>query len=186
MWPHRWEHDKNPEEFFWAVGQLAEEGLDFEVAVAGQSFRETEGLMREAAEALGSRLVHCDEPKDRAEYAALLASADVAVSTAINEFFGLAIVEACYAGATPLVPDRLAYPEVYAPQYRYKGRDELVARLRAHVMHRPEAGEARELAERLHVRRARAEVSRAVRPRSLAARLECGSSAVLGRRRTPL
>ena len=146
VWPHRWEHDKNPEEFFWAVGQLAEEGLDFEVAVAGQSFRETEGLMREAAETLGSRLVHCDEPKDRAAYAALLASADVAVSTAINEFFGLAIVEACYAGATPLVPDRLAYPEVYAPEYRYEGRDELVARLRAHVNHRPEAGKARELA----------------------------------------
>jgi hypothetical protein len=115
--------------------------------VAGQSFRETEGLMREAAEALGSRLVHCDEPKDRAEYASLLASADVAVSTAINEFFGLAIVEACYAGATPLVPDRLAYPEVYAPQYRYNGRDELVARLRAHVTHRPEVGNARTLAE---------------------------------------
>ena len=39
VWPHRWEHDKNPEEFFRAVEVLAAEGLDFEVAVAGQAFR---------------------------------------------------------------------------------------------------------------------------------------------------
>ena len=148
VWPHRWEHDKNPEEFFSAVMALAEEGLDFEVAVAGQSFRETEDLMRDAAEALGDRLVHCDEPASRAEYAALLASADVAVSTAINEFFGLAMVEACYAGATPLVPDRLAYPELYGREYRYAGADELVARLRGLILHRPAPLAARGLAER--------------------------------------
>ena len=147
VWPHRWEHDKNPEEFFSAVMTLAGEGLDFEVAVAGQSFRETEGLMHDAAEALGTRLVHCAEPASREEYAALLAGADVAVSTATNEFFGLAMVEACYAGATPLVPDRLAYPELYGPQYRYAGPDELVARLRGHILHRPAPLRARNLAE---------------------------------------
>jgi glycosyltransferase involved in cell wall biosynthesis len=147
VWPHRWEHDKNPEEFFSAVVRLAEEGLDFEVAVAGQSFRETEGQMRAAADALGSRLVHCEEPGSRADYAELLASADVAVSTATNEFFGLAMVEACYAGATPLVPDRLAYPELYGPEYRYGGPEELVARLRAHILQPPAPLSARALAE---------------------------------------
>jgi len=146
VWPHRWEHDKNPDEFFSAVTLLAEEGHDFEVAVAGQSFRESEGLMREAAQALGDRLIHCDEPANRAEYAALLASADVAVSTADNEFFGLAMIEACYAGATPLVPDRLAYPEIYGAEYRYGSQGELVARLRGHVAHRPDVGQAREIA----------------------------------------
>lgn len=148
IWPHRWEHDKNPEEFFSAVMALAGEGLDFEVVVAGQSFRETEGLMRDAARALGTRLVHCDEPASRAEYAALLASADVAVSTAENEFFGLAMVEACYAGAAPLVPDRLAYPELYGPEFRYSGADELVARLRGLIVHRPAPFAARGPAER--------------------------------------
>lgn len=148
VWPHRWEHDKNPEEFFTAAMRLAEEGLDFEVAVAGQSFRETEGLMRDVAGALAGRLVHCAEPADRAQYAALLASADVAVSTANNEFFGLAMIEACYAGCAPVVPDRLAYPELYGPQFRYSGPDDLVARLRAHVLETPAPGQARALAER--------------------------------------
>jgi hypothetical protein len=103
--------------------------------------------MRDAAEALGDRLVHCDEPASRPEYAALLASADVAVSTASNEFFGLAMLEACYAGATPLVPDRLAYPELYGPEYRYASADELMARLRGLIQHRPAPGAAQALAE---------------------------------------
>jgi glycosyltransferase involved in cell wall biosynthesis len=147
VWPHRWEHDKDPEAFFSAVMELAGEGLDFEVAVAGQSFRETEGLMRQAAAALGTRLVHCDEPGSREAYAEVLASADVAVSTATNEFFGLAMIEACYAGATPVVPDRLAYPEIYPAEMRYRSQDGLVAQLRSHITHRPAPGVARGLAQ---------------------------------------
>lgn len=147
VWPHRWEHDKDPEAFFSAVAALAAERLDFEVAVAGQSFRETEAGMAEAAALLGDRLVHLGEPEGRGAYAALLGSADIAVSTATNEFFGLAMLEACYAGCCPLVPDRLAYPEIYPEEYRYSGHDSLVARLRSLVLERPAPGVARSLAE---------------------------------------
>ncbi len=147
VWPHRWEHDKDPDAFFSAVSTLAAEGLDFEVAVAGQSFRETEAGMALAAAALGDRLVHLGEPEGRGAYAALLGSADIAVSTATNEFFGLAMIEACYAGCYPVVPDRLAYPEIYPEEFRYRGHDGLVARLRSLVLERPAPGGARALAE---------------------------------------
>jgi glycosyltransferase involved in cell wall biosynthesis len=148
VWPHRWEHDKDPESFFAAVEALAAEGLDFEVAVAGQSFRETESLMAEAAAALGNRLVYIGEPESRDAYARLLARADIAVSTARNEFFGLAMIEACYAGCAPLVPDRLAYPEIYASEYRYGSQEQLVARLRSWIVSRPAPGSAKEIAAR--------------------------------------
>ncbi len=148
VWPHRWEHDKDPEAFFTAVGQLAAEGLDFEVAIAGQAFRETADTMQEAAAALGDRLVHVGEPESRAAYARLLASADIAVSTAINEFFGLAMVEACYCGVYPLVPDRLAYPELYSVDHRYAHHDALVAKLRSLILEPPAPFAAREMAER--------------------------------------
>lgn len=147
VWPHRWEHDKNPEEFFGAVAALAQEGLDFEVAVAGQSFKDKPEVFDRAREALGGRLVHFGEPKDRASYAALLASSDIAVSTAVNEFFGLAMMEAAYAGCYPLVPDRLVYPELYPSQMRYGSVDELSARLRALIIDRPMPCAARPLAE---------------------------------------
>ncbi len=163
VWPHRWEHDKDPGAFFSAVGQLADEGLEFEVVVAGQSFRETEATMREAAQRLGTRLAHCAEPEGRAEYARLLAGADVAVSTATNEFFGLAMIESAYAGCAPVVPDRLAYPELYPAPTRYGSLDELVARLRAHVLHRPAPGSARGIAERFTLDRLVPEFERVFR-----------------------
>lgn len=148
VWPHRWEHDKHPEGFLDAVATLAAEGLDFEVAVAGQAFRETAGPLAEQAADLGDRLVHLGEPGSRDEYAALLASSDIAVSTARNEFFGLAMIEACYAGCLPVVPDRLAYTEVYPERFRYADTAGLVARLRSLVLDPPPPGQGRKLAEK--------------------------------------
>lgn len=153
VWPHRWEHDKNPEAFFSAVAKLAEEGLDFEVAVAGQAFRDVPDAILSAEQMLGARLVHLGEPDSNEAYARLLASADVAVSTADNEFFGIAMIEACYAGCSPIVPDRLAYPELYPRESRYATSDELVARLRAFIERRPEPLAARHLAERFTLER---------------------------------
>ena len=42
----------------------------------------------------------------------LLRQADVAVSTAQLEYFGIAALEAVVAGAVPLFPNRLSYPEI--------------------------------------------------------------------------
>lgn len=148
VWPHRWEHDKNPEEFFAAVATLAQEGLDFEVAVAGQAFDDRPSVFDHASTVLGERLVHAGEPADREAYADLLLDSDVAVSTANNEFFGLAMMEAAYAGCYPLVPDRLVYPELYPRQMRYSCVDTLVAILRSLILERPLPMSARALAER--------------------------------------
>jgi glycosyltransferase involved in cell wall biosynthesis len=151
VWPHRWEHDKSPETFFRVVAGLAAEGLDFEVAVAGQAFAETRDAFTQAAAGLGDRLVHIGEPDSREAYARLLASSDVAVSTAVNEFFGLAMIEAAHAGCYPLVPDRLAYPELYPPEMRYGSAEALAARLRGCITERPQPGQGRALAERFTI-----------------------------------
>jgi hypothetical protein len=57
------------------------------------------------------------------------------VSTTWHEFQGLAIMEAAQRGATPLVPDRLCFPELYPAQYRYDGTQEgLYQRLKAWLL----------------------------------------------------
>lgn len=148
VWPHRWEHDKNPDQFFRAVSALADEGLDFEVAVAGQAFRDVPESIARAQEHLGERLVHIGEPEGRQAYARLLARSDIAVSTARNEFFGLAMIEAAYAGCCPVVPDALAYRELYPRHMRYRGDDGLLAMLRSLVLEPPVPGQGRAIAEK--------------------------------------
>jgi glycosyltransferase involved in cell wall biosynthesis len=49
---------------------------------------------------------------DARTYARLLWQADIVVSTALHEFFGISVVEAAYCGCFPVLPRRLAYPEV--------------------------------------------------------------------------
>jgi glycosyltransferase involved in cell wall biosynthesis len=46
---------------------------------------------------------------------AALSQADVMVSTARQEFFGVALTEAMAAGVMPIVPNRLVYPERIPP-----------------------------------------------------------------------
>jgi glycosyltransferase involved in cell wall biosynthesis len=163
VWPHRWEHDKDPQTFFDVMGSLAAEGLDFEVVIAGQSFAEMRETVARAADRLGDRLVHLGEPRSRQEYAGLLAGCDIAVSTAMNEFFGLAMIEAAYVGCYPLVPDRLAYRELYPSEMRYGSAEALAARLRSLILERPTPGQGKTLASRFTVASLQDEYSAAFR-----------------------
>ena len=119
LWNHRWEHDKDPESFFAALERLADEGLAFDVAVLGESFERRPEVFGRARERLADRIAVWGYRESREEYVAELARADVAVSTARHEFQGLAILEAAACGAVPLVPDRLAYREIWPEDLRY-------------------------------------------------------------------
>ena len=112
LWNHRWEYDKDPETFFRAVYTLVEEGLDFGLIILGESFRNRPEEFLTARERLSRRIVHFGYAPDLATYARLLWRADVVVSTARHEFFGAAVVEACYCACLPILPRRLAYPEL--------------------------------------------------------------------------
>ena len=64
----------------------------------------------------------------RDDYESVLREADVIVSTANHEFFGIGVLEGVSAGAYPVVPNRLSYPEVLglgraeaAEQFFYDG-----------------------------------------------------------------
>lgn len=135
LWNHRWEYDKNPEEFFTALFVLADEGWPFEVAVLGESFAETPAIFQQVKQRLGSRLVHFGFVRDFSEYARWLWRADILPVTSIHDFFGISVVEAMYCQTWPLLPRRLAYPEhlpakVHA-RHLYDSPQELVEGLRA-------------------------------------------------------
>jgi glycosyltransferase involved in cell wall biosynthesis len=114
LWAARWEHDKNPEDFFAAAMKLKDRRIPFRISVIGEQFREVPEVFAEAKTLLVDHIDRWGYRQERADYEAALLEADVFVSTAVHEFFGLSAVEASLAGAYPLVPHRLAYPEVFA------------------------------------------------------------------------
>lgn len=133
VWNHRWEYDKGPEAFFRALYALAERGAEFRLAVLGEGFVREPPEFAEARERLAGRIVQFGYAESFADYARWLWRADVVVSTAIQESFGAAVVEAMYCECVPVLPERLSYPQFIAPEYRdlclYRTEEELVERL---------------------------------------------------------
>lgn len=119
VWNHRWEHDKGPEIFFETCYRLQEAGVAFKLAVLGQSFRTVPDCFQEAEQRLGKQLIQFGYIAEKSAYYRLLAEADLVVSTAYHEFFGIAVLEAVRAGCYPVLPDRLSYPELFEGRFLY-------------------------------------------------------------------
>lgn len=112
LWNQRWEYDKNPESFFRVMNRLDDAGHRFRLILAGEHFEEQPGEFERAFARYADRILHYGYAEDFAEYSRLLHRADLVVSTAIHEFFGIAMMEAIYCGCHPLLPSRLSYPEL--------------------------------------------------------------------------
>lgn len=128
LWVARWEHDKNPEDFVESLRILKAKNVHFRLSVLGQSFREQPEAFARASEDFRDLIDHWGYQKSREDYGRALCEADVVVSTANHEFFGISVLEAVAAGAYPLVPERLSYPEILglgriegAEQFFYDG-----------------------------------------------------------------
>ncbi len=119
IWNHRWEHDKNPHRFFTSLVELSEKQIPFRLIVMGQRFQNQPEIFSWANERLKKQIIHFGYVENREGYARLLARGDIIVSTARHEFFGMAVLEGVRAGSRPLVPDRLAYTELFPDSYRY-------------------------------------------------------------------
>jgi glycosyltransferase involved in cell wall biosynthesis len=112
LWNHRWEYDKAPEEFFEVLVELDDDGVEFELILLGQAFRLAPPIFDFARNRLASRIRHWGYVPDRKSYLKMLRQADFVVSTAIQENFGIAMVEAMLEGCLPVAPNRLSYPEI--------------------------------------------------------------------------
>ena len=112
LWAARWEHDKNPKLLFDALTRLRSAGIDFRISVVGEQFRDAPEIFAQAKERFRDHIDRWGYQKTRGKYEAALHVADVIVSTADHEFFGISVVEAIAAGALPILPRRLAYPEI--------------------------------------------------------------------------
>jgi glycosyltransferase involved in cell wall biosynthesis len=88
--------------------------------ILGQSFQRRPDIFDEARERLSHKTLHFGYVESREEYIRLLCKADIVVSTARHEFYGISVIEAVKAGCVPVLPNRLSYPELFPAEYLYE------------------------------------------------------------------
>lgn len=129
-WNHRWEYDKDPDLLAETLFGLRARGVRFRVVVCGQSFKVVPPALQRIRSELGDALIHMGFVPRAVDYLKLLRQADVVLSTARQEFFGVAVVEAMFLGCIPVLPRRLSYPELVPSSLHdrllYRDRRELL------------------------------------------------------------
>ena len=72
VWPHRWEHDKNPNDFFECILKLHNEGYEFKVSVLGEAFTEVPHIFDEAKCVLSEKILHFGRVPNKEDYISIL------------------------------------------------------------------------------------------------------------------
>jgi glycosyltransferase involved in cell wall biosynthesis len=142
LWNSRWEYDKQPQAFFAALEGLAARGADFRLIVAGEHIDPNAPEFAAARERWQAHVLHWGYAAEPADYSRLLHRADIVVSTALQEFFGIGIIEALYCGCIPILPHRLSYPDLLPAEHHadclYRSPATLVERLHSALLRRDE------------------------------------------------
>lgn len=110
LWNHRWEHDKNPEEFFHVLEKLRDEGHHFRLIILGRARSSVPQVFTWAESHFKDQILHIGYA-DRSLYHQLLHQSNIIFSTSRQDFFGISVVEALLGGCYPILPDRLAFRE---------------------------------------------------------------------------
>ena len=133
IWNHRWGFDKNCEMFFSALEEINNIGLDFNLALMGENFGKIPEGFKEAKKKFKDRILQFGYVPLREEYEKWLKRGAIVISTAIQENFGISVIEAMLMGCMPLLPDRLSYPEILPEEFHeyflYKSKQDLIEKL---------------------------------------------------------
>lgn len=112
VWPHRWEHDKGPDELLDVARESRAGGVQLKWMLLGECRGDVPGAIEVFLEEFADDILHAGYVEDRRLYLDMLSQADWVLSTARHEFFGIAVAEAIMRGCLPWLPGRLSYPEI--------------------------------------------------------------------------
>lgn len=90
IWPHRWEHDKNPRLLASVLIDLDQRQIPFTISIVGEQFEERPSCFDEIEEKLAPKIRQFGY-LSRCDYFKCLTEADIVISTADHEFYGVSM-----------------------------------------------------------------------------------------------
>jgi glycosyltransferase involved in cell wall biosynthesis len=134
LWNHRWEFDKNPDDFFAALNTLSKEGLEFDLGMLGHAPKKLPDVFTNAQTELKKHIVQWGSVESFDEYASWLWRADILPVTSNHDFFGISVLEAALCETILLLPKRNAYPDHFPvdkfKNLYYESQEDFVSKLR--------------------------------------------------------
>ena len=135
LWNHRWEYDKNPDQFFNSLKKIKEDNYKFNLVVLGEEFQTEMSIFNKARELFADELLHIGYCDSFTDYAKWLWKSDILPITSNQDFFGISIMEAVYCKTIPILPNRLTYPELFKSDRTifYNNDNELIEKIKASI-----------------------------------------------------
>ena len=113
---------------FSALDRIKDE--NFVISVIGQAYSQIPDAFVNGKERFTDKIINWGFIPSRTDYINVINSADIAISTADHEFFGVTMVEAALAGCLCIVPNALSYPEIFSKEVRYNTEAQLAKMLK--------------------------------------------------------
>lgn len=122
-WAARWEYDKGPDLLLRTLQLLEQRKINYQLCIMGQRFNQVPEAFAQIEREFSHRILQFGYADTKAEYLGWLDRTHLFLSTANHEFQGIAVLEAVARGAVPVLPNRLAYPELFNEEGLYTSFD---------------------------------------------------------------
>lgn len=137
LWNHRWEYDKNPEQFYLFLKDLKSSSIEFQLIVLGESTSSYPEVFDKIRSEFSNEITHWGYAESFETYAKLISISTHLPVTSKQDFFGISVIEAIHCGVIPLLPGRLAFPEHLADngdEFVYSNYEEMLEKFKAMVL----------------------------------------------------
>lgn len=90
VWPHRWEHDKNYQLLADVLIEMHNRNVDYRVSIIGENFTTNPKCFDQLKDIIESKIINFGY-LSKEDYFKCILNADVVISTANHEFFGVSM-----------------------------------------------------------------------------------------------